>query len=231
MPSPFGDWSGISLTEHVGGAGGLGSGAGIGEGAGDGIGDGEGEGDGKFFGLGAKAGSYVFVVDASGSMGRDYPLGRDYPAAMRNRFNRVKLELIHTIGGMGPEQKFFIIFFNSEMLAMPANHLIPAEPIFQQQYLEWMAQVPHGGDTEPEEALLAALSLEPDIIYFLTDGAFAYRVTETVRRNNTGDIPIHTIGFGDNEGERWLLKIADESGGEYQFITQDNDAMLNAPAE
>ncbi len=223
MPSQFDGWGDIGWADHVAEIDGLNIGTGTETGAGDSVeGEAGEDGEGKFFGLKSTGDRFVFVVDASGSM------GRDYPAPARNRFNRVKLELLQTIGAMSPEQKFFIIFFNGGTLPMPVNHMIPAEARYKEQYLRWMAEVPCGGDTEPEEALLLSLQLDPDVVYFLTDGAFAYRVTETVRRANTREIPIHTIGFGDNEGERWLLKIAEESGGEYQFITQENDAMLQA---
>lgn len=214
LVSQFDEWGGVNWADQVS----EGDATRLGTGVGNALGDGTGHG--KFFGLEAEGSTFVFVVDSSGSM------RHPYPAPARNRFNRVKMELVRTIGEMSADQKFFIIFFNSEMLPMPANHLIPAEPIYQQQYLNWMAQVPVGGDTEPEDALMLALYLQPDVIYFLTDGAFAYRVTESVRRTNQRRVPIHTIGFGDNEGEEWLLKIAEESGGAYQFITQDNDPLL-----
>ncbi len=219
MASAFDDLSDVNWASEVSEFEGMRFGAGSGDSVGDG------SGNNKFFGLGAEGETFVFVVDSSGSM------RHPYPAPARNRFNRVKMELVRTIGDMTPDQKFFIIFFNSGTLPMPANRLMPADSITQQQYLSWMAQVPVGGDTEPEEALLLALYLQPDVIYFLTDGAFAYRVTENVRRANTLGVPIHTIGFGDNEGEEWLLKIAEESGGNYQFITQENDAMLNPSDE
>ena len=48
---------------------------------------------------------------------------------------------------------------------------------------------------------------------------------ETVSILSDDEPGIHTIGFGDNEGEEWLLKIAEESGGNYQFITQENQRV------
>jgi hypothetical protein len=139
----------------------------------------------------------------------------------------VKLELLKCVTQMSPEQQFFIVFFNDEAHPMPANRLMEATPDAQRYYLRWMAGMKGGGMTEPESALLLALQLNPDVIYFLTDGAFKFRVVGRVHEMNRGGITIHTVGFGDKTGfggdgaERFMQMIADQNGGTYQFVSAE----------
>lgn len=190
----------------------LGSGAGAGNDVGDGTGT-------DFFGLSAPGRKFVFVVDASGSM------NRPFPGPGKTLLGRVKLELLKCVTQMSPEQEFFIVFFNDEANPMPASRLMEATPDAQRRYLRWMAEVKAGGETEPESALLLALRLNPDVVYFLTDGAFKYRVIGRVQEMNRRHITIHTVGFGDKTGfgengaERFMQMIADQNGGTYQFVS------------
>lgn len=190
-------------------------------------GDGEGAsgsgsgGGGSFFGLQLDGQSVVFVVDASKSM--NHP----HPGPAKTRFGRVKLELLHTVARMTEDEKFFVMFFNDVAVPMPATRLMEATPDAQRRYLRWVAEARAGGLTEPAGALALALKLEPDVIYFLTDGDFAYRVVPMVTKLNRGRTIIHTIGFGDNEGEPFLKEIASKNRGRYRFIPADEDIPPN----
>lgn len=198
--------------------GGKGRGAGNG-GAGTGQGgQGTGSGGGGFFGLSVKGKSTVFVVDASMSM------NMFHPGPARTRFNRVKLELLRTIAGMTEEEQFFIVFFGDGAIPMPASQMVAATEDNQKRYLTWMAKVPAIGRTYPQQALLLALQLKPDLIYFLTDGEFDYAVVPGVTAANRDGIPIHTIGFGDNRGEVLMREIAVRNNGTYTFIPSDEPA-------
>lgn len=208
----------IDLTAPVQPLSGFGDDAALGSGAGAGndVGDGTGT---DFFGLNAPGQKFVFVVDASGSM------NRPFPGMGRTLLGRVKLELLRCISQMTPEQEFFIVFFNDEAIPMPASRLMEATPDAQRNYLRWMAQVKAIGETEPESALMLALRLNPDVVYFLTDGAFKYRVIGRVKDMNRRGTTIHTVGFGDKTGfgengaERFMQMIADQNGGTYQFVS------------
>ena len=208
----------IDLTAPVQPLSGFGQEATLGTGAGDGNAQGDGSGT-DFFGLTAPGQSFVFVVDSSGSM------RRPFPGPSRTLLGRVKMELLKCVTQMSPEQQFFIVFFNDEANPMPANRLMEATHDSQLRYLRWMAEVEAGGETEPESALLLALQLKPDVIYFLTDGAFKYRVIDRVQEMNRRGITIHTVGFGDKVGfgengaERFMQMIADQNGGTYQFVS------------
>ncbi|QDU40610.1 von Willebrand factor type A domain protein [Maioricimonas rarisocia] len=208
----------FSLREKVSLSGGGGAGRVQGSGSGQGTGNGAGDEEGSsFFGLNAPGKKFVFVVDGSGSM------NRPFPGPAKTRFGRVKLELIRTVQQMNEEQQFFIIFFNDNAIPMPATRLMEAVPSAQYNYLRWMTAVEATGMTEPESALMLALRLQPDVIYFLTDGAFKYRVIERVRKANRGRVSIHTIGFGDDEAEDFMKQIASQNFGSYQFIPADYD--------
>ena len=214
----IGDGTELSYTDVIG-DGGSGGGTGAGQGLGNGSGDGEG-----FFGLDLAGERFVFVVDASRSM------NRPYPGESKNRLGRVKIELYNTVKKMTTSQSFFVVFFNSEPIPMPSRGMVKADPALIRPYLEWIFSARGIGQTNPESALMMALRLKPDKIYFLTDGDFSYRSVRAVREANRNRIPIHTIGFGGQEGEKNLQEIARDSQGTYQFIPEPADnGPLSAP--
>ncbi len=212
VPSPQ------SLTQTVGLAGGQGEGDRDLNGSGDGDGEahGDDEGNSTFFGLPVDGKRIVYVVDASRSM--NHP----FPGPMLTRFGRVKMELVRSIGQMTSEQEFFIVYFNDRAIPMPSRTMMPALPSTQNKYLRWAAQAKADGQTNPEQALLLALMLRPDMIYFLTDGDFPHKVVENVTQSNQSRVVIHTIGFGEDKGEKLLRQIAARNWGDYQFIPGDD---------
>ena len=231
---PIADQGGSSLSGLIGvTAGGTGTDqvatdkvglGGTGGGTGDGQGTGSGSGQG-FFGLETKVTRTVFVVDASRSM--NYP----YPGEAKNRLGRVKIELYRTISKMSEEQSFFVIFFNTAPIPMPSRGMVHADPLVIRRYMEWIFAVRGMDKTDPQAALLMALRLNPDQIYFLTDGDFSYRCVRSAREANLNRIPIHTIGFGGKEGEKNLQEIARDSQGTYQFIPEPVDIQAVNAAE
>lgn len=214
-PSELGDeWLAGSFSEEVGElqpAPGDGTDNGLGNGLGNGEGPGKGPGRG-FFGARLDGKRFVFVIDGSGSM------NRPHESAGKTRFGRLKMELVNTIARMSPEQEFFIIFFNIEAIPMPASVPQVATPVNQQTYLRWMAQVPAGGDTDPRNAMLLALRMQPDVIFFLTDGEFLFPVRRDLTKLKQDRIKIHTYAFGDKASEMLLKNIAENNGGSYFFV-------------
>lgn len=188
---------------------------------GDGTGDSTGQGGQEFFGLNVTANSVVFVVDNSRSM--NYP----HPGPAKTRLGRVKLELLHAIAQMTEPQKFFIIYFNSEAVPMPASRLMEATPSAKTHFLEWAAQVKAEGGTEPEQAMILALSLRPEEIYFLTDGIFKRKAVPQILNANATRIPIHTICFGDDRGETMMKEISEFTGATYKFVPDEEESRLN----
>jgi len=178
-----------------------------------GTGDAEGSGDGKgFFGADLQGKSVVFVVDRSKSM--NHP----HPSKAKTRFKRLKLEILKSVGNLNAESSFFIIFFNDRAWPMPARTMQPALAEYQKHYLTWMTNVRAEGNTDPREALQMALKLRPDVIYFLTDGSFEFRVNKTLEGIQQSQTSIHTFAFGETEAEKTLKILANHNNGKYHFV-------------
>lgn len=189
----------------------------LGQGNGTGTGSGNGNGTGSsststFFGIQAAGQRIVYLVDASNSMNRPY----DGPG--KTRFGQMKLELAKSILGLKEEQRFFIIFFNEHANPMPSTGLENAYPQNQQRYLNWLAAVQAVGMTDPRPALSLALSLNPDVIYLLTDGTFPRGVQGELGSLRQRAVQINTIAFGDEKAEKSLKPLALHNHGQFAFV-------------
>ena len=176
---------------------------------GSGTGTGRGEG---FFGSNAKGMKFVYVVDASSSM--NHP----HDSEARTRFNRLKIELVKSILSLNGNNDFYIVFFNENPIPMPARSMQPAYPAVRKRYLQWAAKMRANGKTDPRRALSLALKLNPDVIYFLTDGNFEYKIDRFLRKMAQNHTAIHTFAFGNREAEEALKALAAANGGDYHFI-------------
>ncbi len=190
----------------------LGKGLALGGGFGSGFGAGAGDGDGaEFFELRTAGTKFVYVLDGSGSMTEPH-------SEARSRLERVKIELLRSIGGLPAEMEFFVIFFNQNAIPMPAEKLQRATLENKRKYLEWCVKIKGGGSTDPRAAVKQALKLEPDVIYLLTDGVFSENIAGLLRRENTRGVAIHTFCFGDASSAAQLKDIASQNHGTYTFI-------------
>ncbi len=177
-----------------------------------------------FFGARAEANSVVFVVDKSGSMSNQM------------RLDTAKLELSNALQQLKPHQKFYVIFYDNDMLRM----LAPAAPPRMQfatrsnvsRFLNWLSShVEPGGGTVPRESLLTALELQPEVIFFLTDGDSAPQTAATVHLQNAQDTIIHTLCFSNDYGEQVMRRIAQENRGRYRFVDADTVAAVQRERE
>lgn len=189
---------------------------GIGTGGGDfskyGLTAGKGKGP-EFFGLGGSvrgARRIVYVVDRSGSM--------------LDTFVHVREELKRSIGALRRSQKFHVIFFNSgEPLENPPKRLVSAISAQKTAFFSFLDNVFPEGSTHPGRALRRALAVEPDLIYFLTDGDFDADVVDKLDQWNADRrVRIFTIAFFDRSGADLLERIAREHGGEFKFVSDDD---------
>lgn len=206
------------VTSPVGGAIGSREGAGVG----DGFGDGEGsDAADSFFGLRPVGRRVVFVLDCSRSM--NHP----HNTEARTRFKRMKIELIRSIQAMGPESEFYLIFFNDFAIPMPSRGLVQAAKQPKLHYLNWMKDLKADGNTEPREALQLALRLQPDILYFLTDGSFTYRVQQDLLSLKSGRTEIHTFAFDapftDNMRRAYNRLLDDDRSGARETVGSRSD--------
>jgi hypothetical protein len=166
-----------------------------------------------FFGIGDSGKSFVYVVDCSDSMNE------------RNKFRRAKYELMHSLEQLSSDQRYFVIFYSEGAYPMDADGPVEASEQQVAQTTEWIQDVEASGGTNPLPALLLALALQPDAIYFLTDGQFDPQIMLELRgrnrdnrRLNLSQIPIHTIAFGDRRAEGLMKSISRSSGGRYRFV-------------
>ena len=168
-----------------------------------------GEGGTSFFGLLAKGGKFVYVVDRSGSMIKDGP-----------RLPAAKAELIRSVNSLDRKKQFYVVFYNRQALSMPpGKRLVKADSKGKRAALTWINSVTADGGTDPTQALLIALSMQPDAIWLLSDGQFAMSAADTIRKANPGKkTQIHTIAFHNSEGERVLKRIAYENRGKFRFV-------------
>jgi hypothetical protein len=161
-------------------------------GAGSGTGTGVGaDGGDSFFGLSPQGRRFVYVLDCSRSM--NHP----HNTEAKTRFKRMKLELVRSVGGLSSEMEFFLIFFNDFPIGMPAPAPVLATSRVQHHYLQWMSTLKAHGHTDPLAALQIALRMRPDVIFFLTDGSFSYRVEHGILGLRTGRTKINTFVFED----------------------------------
>jgi len=179
----------------------------------EGLGTGSGRGSG-FFGAGGEARQIVYVVDRSGSM--------------TDSIDYVKFELKRSIGELGEEKEFHVIFYSSgPPLEMPTRRLVNATDRNKQLAFEFIDGVIPQGETDPSKALQRAFAVKPELIYLLTDGEFDKAIVGLVKKLNAdGQVTVHTIGFLYRIGERVLKQIAEENGGNYKFVSEKDLATL-----
>ncbi|MEX0642524.1 MAG: vWA domain-containing protein [Pirellulales bacterium] len=166
-----------------------------------------------FFGIGDAGKSFVYVVDCSDSMNE------------RSKFRRAKYELMRSLEQLSSDQQYFVIFYSDGAYPMDAESTVAATEEEIARTGEWIDDVGASGGTNPLPALLIALSLQPDAIYFLSDGQFDPQIILELRgrnrdnrRLNQTQIPIHTIAFGDRRAEGLMKSISRNSGGRYRFV-------------
>jgi hypothetical protein len=163
----------------------------------------------EFFGIGGYGQTFVYVVDCSGSMSE------------RGKFERAIYELLHSIEQLASDQRYYVIFYSDGAYPMDADEPVPANEDQFARTRYWVSHIEPNGGTNPLPALLYALSLRPDAIYFLSDGKFDPVTTQEVRLKNkprSQRIPIHTIAFMERATEGLMRTIARNSGGEYRFV-------------
>ena len=179
--------------------------------------EGLGTGGRGFFGAGSEteiAHKIVYVVDRSGSM--------------TDSIDYVKCELKRSIGELGEDTEFHVIFYSSGApVEMPTRRLVIATERNKELAFEFIDGIIPQGETDPSKALERAFAVNPELIYLLTDGEFDRAIIDLVKRLNVGDkVTVHTIGFLYRTGEEVLKKIAEDNSGNYKFVSEADLATL-----
>ena len=167
----------------------------------------------QFFGLGGEARaarSIVYVVDRSGSM--------------IDVFDDLRAELKRSIDRLRKSQKYHVIFYSTDPpLESPPARLVNAIRATKEVTFEFIDQVMPEGMTQPIEAMRRAFLLEPDLIYFLSDGDIptADQLKEELRLwNKEEKVRIFTIAYVSTAGRQLLEEIAREHNGEFKFVSE-----------
>jgi hypothetical protein len=171
----------------------------------------------RLFGIVGEGNKFVYVFDRSDSM---------------NWFDRrplraAKAELLASLEGLGETHQFQIIFYNHEPLIFnPAGdprRLAFATEANKDRARRFVQSVAASGGTRHMEAILLALSLQPEVIFLLTDAddpQLSDGQVATIARRAEG-ITIHTIEFGYGPQKRtdnFLVKLARLTGGQHVYV-------------
>ncbi|MCA9178716.1 MAG: VWA domain-containing protein, partial [Planctomycetales bacterium] len=163
-----------------------------------------------FFGAKSVGSRFVFVVDNSNSMGS-------------GKFETVMNELVRTIDTLGPNQRFYVIFFSDVAYPLfhpqPAYDLVKATPENKARLRAWLYTVEMCLRTKGREAMEKALSLRPDAIYILGDGAFTDDTANMLTAPHNRRVVIHTVGMQvDERGRKQLTAIAEANKGSFRNV-------------
>ena len=188
----------------------------------------------SFFGVsGSDVQSVVYCIDASGSMIRSLPMVLEH--------------LGHSMDQLAPPQRFSVVFFqDNEAVPMPNFAALPLATAEQKRaVIRWMHQeiVPRGR-SNPLRALELALSLQPDVIFLLSEnitGAGPFEIEadrllaaldeqNPVLPDGLRGTAIKCIQFLEEDVLGVLRQIAEVHGGPdaYNFVERDTAGRLRS---
>lgn len=179
------------------------------------------------FGATGTGNKFVYVIDISGSMA-DLG-GRPLAAA--------KAQLRASLQQLEATHQFQIIFYNHEPHIFNPNAPQPPRLLFgddQSKELadRYVAGVVATGGTKHWPALRLALGMNPDVIFFLTDGLEDSLTTDQMRQiqrmHQRQGTQIHAIefGIGPSQGFNFLTQLAQQNHGKYVYV---DVSRLSAP--
>lgn len=168
-----------------------------------------------FGGPNAQGRSFVFVIDRSKSMGSS---GLD-------ALNALAIELETALAHLQPEHRFTVIAYHHQPFYLEGRKLLQATDENKAKIAHFFRNLAAFGQTEHELGIKAALYLNPDVVYLLTDGGLPALeapqrglIRRDARRTGTS---IHCIHFGSREKPRaghFLMELAKENAGGYSYV-------------
>ncbi|HEY4235466.1 MAG TPA: hypothetical protein VGM76_18690 [Lacipirellulaceae bacterium] len=169
----------------------------------------------KVFGVQGTGTKFVYVFDRSSSME-----GAPLAAA--------KQQLIESINSLEAIHQFQIIFFNHQMRTFDASgggHRIAfATDRSKQLAAKFIGGITADGGTDRLAALRAAVAMQPDVIFFLTDDDDPMpesELAEVKQLNKRANATICTIQFGEGtqqKSDNFLVQLARQTGGQYGYV-------------
>ncbi|MCL2646522.1 MAG: VWA domain-containing protein [Phycisphaerales bacterium] len=168
----------------------------------------------KFFEQKATAKKIVYILDHSGSM--------------LDTFDFLRQEAIRSVNQMIPVQSFGVVMFSeraSVIYPQLQRATTETKKDFASKLQNFRAQGMNDDLLDPgKEAFEAAFQLQPEVIYFLTDGRFDPRLIEIVTNqlNKAKKVRVNTLAFVINDpiSEDQLKELAKKNGGVYKFVSE-----------
>ncbi len=171
----------------------------------------------SLFGLVGEGYKFVYVFDRSGSMG----------GSGRNSLRLVKAELLASLKNLDTVHQFQIVFYNERPVVFNPSgtpgRLAFATEQNKQRAIRFIDSITAEGGTAHEDALKLAINLQPNVIFFLTDGddpKLTPAQLAKIRRLAAGII-INAIEFGPGPkpaGRSFLADLARQNGGGYRYV-------------
>jgi hypothetical protein len=216
------------------------SGLGLGEGT-EGLGPGSGpgnEGGGgtgglpirtALFGLVGEGSKFVYVFDRSDSMNSTFSFTSEGETVFTiTPLAAAKAELLRSLNDLEEGNLFHLLFYNHEVWKFDdgsarENRLVIANARNKRRAINFVNTVYGAGRTRHVPPLEAALKMEPDIIFLLTDGEEKDDPSESELRRlqklNDGRTKINVIQFCHTlRTGGTLVRLAEESGGRHTFM-------------
>ncbi len=175
------------------------------------------QGETRFLGIRDKGTRFVYVLDRSASMYQHHAL------------EVAKAELLTSLQHLDETQHFQVIFYNEatpRLLTLGGrnNTMHRATDINKTLARQQIVRVTPDGGTRHYPALLKALSLDPEVIYFLTDADINTQITpadlDRLSSRNRGRCRIHAIKFGlgaELIPNHYVKRLATRNGGRYRY--------------
>lgn len=168
-----------------------------------------------FGGPNAQGRSFVFVIDRSKSMGTS---GLD-------ALSDVAVELETALSHLEPVHRFTVIAYHHQPYYLDGRKLLPATEENKKRIAKFFRSLAAFGQTEHEMGLKAALFLNPDVVYLMTDGglpALDKPKRDLIRREaRRSGSTIHCIHFGTRprpQDGHFMMLLAKENAGGYSYV-------------
>lgn len=174
----------------------------------------------KVFGIEGEGTRFLYVFDRSGSM-----LGYN-GAPLRE----AKRELTQSIESLGEAHQFQVIFYNEYATVYGGTNpggprLLRGTDESKRKALRFIRNISADGSTEHIPAIRRGLSMNPDVLFFLTDAdepvPSSKEMESLFTSASRSGTTIHCIEFGSTTRQNsggWIEELARQTLGQYRYI-------------
>ena len=162
----------------------------------------------------ATGGSFVFLIDRSQSMG----------GGGLGVLQDAELELVRVLKRLEPEHRFQVVVYHNKTVYMSNRKLLAATDANKALVPDFLGSKAAFGSTLHGDAIMSVLSLEPDVIFLLTDGGEPKLKDHEIRsiaKFAKSRTAIHCLHFGSGpvrDADNFLSRLAAATGGEYGYV-------------